>query len=139
MDEMKKTPDMMSEDEKLYFMAGAAKNYSYSPYSEFKVGAALLTDDNIVYMGCNVENVSYGATICAERNAIFKAVSEGKRKFTKIAIASGSDDYTCPCGLCLQVMQEFMPEGEVIMGGKDKPIKKLKMKELLPTTFKNWK
>lgn len=139
MDNKSINPENMTENEKLYFMAGAAKENAYAPYSNFKVGAALLTEDYIVYMGCNVENLSYGATVCAERNAIFKAVSEGKRKFTKIAIASDSDDYTYPCGMCLQVMQEFMPDGEVILGAKNKELKTVRVSELLPAAFKNWK
>lgn len=88
----------------------AAKN-SYSPYSGFKVGAALLCKDGSVYLGCNVENASYSATVCAERTAFLKALSDGKRDFSAIAVAGGREDvgiYACPpCGICRQTMAEF--------------------------------
>ena len=80
---------------------------AYIPYSHFPVGAALECADGTVFTGCNIENAAYGATICAERTAIFKAVSEGHRDFVRIAIAGRSDDYCVPCGTCRQVMMEF--------------------------------
>lgn len=87
----------------------ASKN-AYVPYSKFRVGAALLCDDGTVVLGCNIENSSFGATICAERTAMCKAVSEGHRKFTAIAIfADVGDDYIVPCGICRQFMSEFCP------------------------------
>lgn len=108
---------------------------SYSPYSNFKVGACLLCSDGTIFTGCNIENGSYGATNCAERTAIFKAVSEGKRNFSKIAIVSSSGDLTFPCGICLQVMAEFMIDKEVILEDNNGDIKIFKVKELLPFAF----
>lgn len=102
-------------NEKLVKAALDAMGNAYAPYSKFRVGAALLCDDGSIYTGCNIENSSFGATNCAERTAIFKAVSEGKHTFVKIAIASDSDTYTAPCGICRQVMSEFAPNLEVIM------------------------
>ena len=85
-------------------------NNAYAPYSNFKVGAAILTESGDVYTGCNIENASYGATICAERTAAVKAVSEGHRRFLKIAIVSMEGTYTYPCGMCRQFMSEFNEE-----------------------------
>ncbi len=111
----------------------AMKN-SYSPYSKFAVGSALLAKSGKIYLGCNIENASYGASNCAERTAIFKAVSEGEKEFEGIAIVSSSNDYTYPCGICRQVLSEFMPEGEIILYN-EKDIKTIKVKDLLPYAF----
>ena len=119
----------MDENEKLYDIAVKAKEYAYAPYSGFKVGAALLTEDGMVFIGNNIENKSYGASNCAERTAIFKAVSEGKKNIRKIAIASDSDDFTYR-----QVMAEFMLDGEIILGN-GKEIKVYPVKDLIPNTF----
>ena len=89
--------------------AVAMLDRSYSPYSHFSVGAALECSDGTVFTGCNIENAAYGLTICAERTAIFKAISEGHRDFKRIVIAGKSEDYCVPCGSCRQVMQEFAP------------------------------
>jgi len=117
----------------------ALKN-SYSPYSEFKVGAALLCSDGSVYSGCNIENSSYSATVCAERTAFFKAISEGKRDFSAIAIVGGKNgDYSSPCtpcGVCLQVMSEFCGDGFKILLQNGDGITELTLKELLPNSFK---
>ena len=117
----------------------ALKN-SYSPYSEFKVGAALLCSDGSVYSGCNIENSSYSATVCAERTAFFKAISEGKRVFSAIAIVGGKNgDYSSPCipcGVCLQVMSEFCGDGFKILLQNGGGINELTLKELLPNSFK---
>ncbi len=125
----------MDENRKLYEIALLAKENAYAPYSGFKVGAAALTQDGIVYTGCNVENASYGATICAERTAIVKAVSEGKKNIVKMAIASDNMDPTYPCGICRQVISEFMPEGEIIVAN-GKNISIYKVSELMPYAFK---
>ena len=111
-----------------------AKN-AYVPYSKFHVGAALLADDGTVISGCNVENVSYGLTNCAERTAIFSAVASGKRNFTAIAIVQQGNDEPCwPCGACRQVLAEFNPEMDVIFReGKGHRVTKLR--ELLPHCF----
>ncbi len=124
----------MNENKELYEIAANAKENAYAPYSGFKVGAAVLTAEGIVYTGCNVENSSYPATICAERTAITKAISEGSRNIIKIAIASDGKEYTYPCGVCRQVISELMPDGEIIIGnGSD--IKVYKASELLPHAF----
>ena len=102
-------------DEVLMNYAKEVMKNAYSPYSKFQVGAALLTANGTVYTGCNVENSSYGATICAERNAIFQAVANGEREFVKIAICCSEDRFPVPCGMCLQVMQEFNDELEIIL------------------------
>ena len=109
--------------------------YSYTPYSNFKVGAALLAKNGQVYTGCNIENAAYGLTICAERTAIFKAISEGHRDFKRIVIAGKSEDYCVPCGSCRQVMQEFAPQMEVICLNDKGEAKHFALKELLPYGF----
>lgn len=113
----------------------AMKN-AYAPYSKFKVGAAVLGKSGKVYTGCNIENASFGATNCAERTAIFKGVSEGEREFDKIAIVSSSSDLTFPCGICRQVMAEFMPEGTVVLESNDGEITEFSVSSLLPSSFK---
>ncbi len=122
----------MGNKELIDFAYRAMEN-AYAPYSNFKVGAALLADGRI-YTGCNIENASYGATICAERCAILKAVSEGNKKLEKIAIVSSSGDYTMPCGICRQVMNEFMSDGIVVVTN-NKEIKEYRVRELLPAGF----
>lgn len=127
--------DEKMTDQKLYEMACDMLKYSYSPYSHCKVGAALLCEDGSVVTGVNVENASYGATICAERSAVFAAVSQGKQKFVKIAIA-GSSWVAWPCGMCRQVLAEFTsPSFEVIAGEDGKPFQKKTLGELLPMAF----
>lgn len=123
---------MTNED--LMNLAKKAYAYSYAPYSDFSVGAALLTKSGKVYTGCNIENASYGATICAERTAIFKAVSEGEREFDKIAVATKNGSCGYPCGICLQVMNEFMKDGTVILE-QDGNLTTFSVKELLPCGF----
>jgi cytidine deaminase len=107
----------------------AMKN-SYSPYSKIRVGAAIMTKDGHVFTGCNIENASYGLTMCAERVALFKAVSEGFREFKALAIVSDAVTPT-PCGACRQVLSEFSPDMDVIYGGRSH-----KLKELLPDAFR---
>ena len=124
----------MDENRTLYEIALKAKELAYAPYSGFKVGAAVLADNGTVYTGCNIENSSYGATVCAERTAIFKAVSEGRINIVKLAIASDTLDITYPCGICRQVISEFMPQGEIITGNNE-GIKVFKVSELMPYRF----
>lgn len=112
-----------------------ATKMSYTPYSKFNVGAALLTKGGKIYMGCNIECASYGATNCAERTAIFKAVSEGEKEFVAIAVVSSSMDYTYPCGICRQVMAEFCDEDMEIILAKDMDYKVFKLSEMLPYSF----
>ena len=119
----------------LLALARRARENAYAPYSGFAVGAALLGADGRVYTGCNVENAAYGATICAERTAMVKAVSEGHRDFDTIVIAGRSEDYCVPCGTCRQVMMEFAPGLTVIcLNGKGES-KRFALKELLPYGF----
>ena len=121
--------------EKLCEKAIGAMAHAYAPYSGYKVGAALLCADGTVYQGCNIENASYSPTVCAERTAIFKAVSEGYRDFKRIAIAGRSEDFCVPCGVCRQVMMEFAPDLEVIcLNGKGEA-KHFTLNELLPYGF----
>lgn len=111
-----------------------AKQLAYVPYSGLHVGAALLCEDGTVYTGVNIENVSYGATNCAERTAIFKAVSEGKLKFSALAVVSDMDDIIYPCGICRQVIAEFrIPV--IIAGSKNGNYKVYKAEEILPYAF----
>jgi cytidine deaminase len=116
-------------------LARLAKKHSYSPYSHFRVGAALLARSGKVYTGCNIENSSYGLTVCAERTAIFKAVSEGVRGFSAIAIATDEDRGTPPCGACRQVLLDLAGDIEVIMVGRKGPATVTTMSELLPLPF----
>ena len=108
---------------------------AYCPYSHFPVGAALECEDGTVYTGCNVENGAYSGCICAERTAIVKAVSEGKRRFRRIAVAAKTTDYCTPCGECRQVMNEFSPDMEVICMNEAGEDRTLTLKELLPFGF----
>ena len=116
--------------EKLLQCAKTVRNNAYAPYSKFRVGAALLAKSGKIYTGCNVENLSFGATICAERCAIAKAVSEGEREFSAIAIYAG-EKFTAPCGICLQTINEFATDIDIILSdGED--LKIYKLSELLP-------
>lgn len=108
---------------------------AYVPYSRFPVGAALECDDGTVYTGCNIENAGYTPTNCAERTAVFKAVSEGHRKFTRIAVAAATERFTAPCGVCRQVLQEFAPDLEVILVNREGKTLDLTLRELLPYGF----
>lgn len=124
----------MTEKE-LILRAKEAMTYAYAPYSKFQVGAALLAKDGRVFTGCNIENASYGATNCAERTAVFKAVSEGAREFEAIAIVASSSDLISPCGICRQVLAEFMPDGKVILDSDTKGMLTYTVRELLPAGF----
>ena len=119
----------------LLSIADKAMENAYAPYSKFKVGAALLCKDGTVFTGCNIENATYGATNCAERTAIFKAVSEGQRDFEAIAIVSSGGDKTFPCGICRQVMAEFAPELKIVLCDQNKNEHIYPLSELLPKTF----
>lgn len=124
------------ENRNLIEKAKSVLNNSYSPYSNFKVAAAVLTDDDNIFTGVNIENISYPAGICAERCAISKAISEGSKKIKKIAVISSSNDITYPCGICRQVMAEFMTnDSEIILCDKKNNIKCLKLEEIMPFVF----
>lgn len=112
-----------------------AKKVSLPTYSHFHVGAALLTEDNKIYTGGNIETSSYSLTICAERTAIFKAISEGERKFKAIAIASDSDGFCSPCGACRQIINDLCGEIDIILVNNNKETKIYKTSEMLPFAF----
>jgi len=112
-----------------------AKKFSYSPYSNFSVGVALLTESNKVFTGTNVENASYSLSICAERVAFTKAISEGETKFRAVAISSSKDKYIYPCGACRQFMHEFGGDTDVIIVRSENDFKIIKLSELLPGAF----
>ncbi|MDE6742841.1 MAG: cytidine deaminase [Lachnospiraceae bacterium] len=129
------------EEKELIRAAMEARQRAYAPYSDFLVGAALLTESGKVYQGCNIENASYGATNCAERTAVFRAVIEGEIRFSAIAIVGGMRDkeltYAYPCGICRQVLREFCePERMwVIVARSETDYKKRTLSELLPESF----
>lgn len=123
-----------SSKEKSELVAAAArvKHNAYAIYSNFRVGAALLTDEGDIFEGCNVENASYGLTICAERNAVFQAVAEGKKRFRAIAISSDDVGFITPCGACRQVLAEFTPRLEIILTNKAGKMKITSLDKLFP-------
>ena len=123
-------------DRELADLAYTMLDKAYVPYSKFPVGAALLCADGSVFTGCNVENAAYGSTICAERTALVKAVSEGHRdNFIKLAVVGNCTDYCAPCGACRQMLYEFAPELTVLVARGDGAFVKLPLKELLPHGF----
>ena len=126
---------MSMTDKELFRMAVEASENAYAPFSNFHVGAALLTADGKAFTGVNIENSSYGATICAERTAMVKAISEGARDFQSIAIA-GNGGTSWPCGICRQFMYEFCPDIRVISGENEDELQVYTLKELLPEGFK---
>ncbi|MDD4377549.1 MAG: cytidine deaminase [Eubacteriales bacterium] len=123
------------EYKELYKKAVEAMPNAYAPFSKFKVGAALLTKTGEVFTGVNVENSSYGGTICAERTAFVKAISEGFREFEALAVVT-SEGFGWPCGICRQFMFEFSPELKVISGPDEDNLKIYQLNELLPEGFK---
>lgn len=130
----------MNKSELIQAALKARKN-SYSPYSGYKVGAAVLASSGIIYTGANIENASYPAGICAERSAIFKAASEGERKIDAIVVCGGKgeecDDFAYPCGVCRQVMREFANPAEfiVIVAKSEEVYEEYRLEELLPKSF----
>ena len=123
-------------DRELVQLAFSMHEFSYVPYSKFPVGAALLCEDGTVYTGCNVENCAYGSTICAERTALVKAVSQGRRGgFTAIAIAGKGADYCWPCGACRQMLYEFAPDLRVLCARGDGAFVEARLSQLLPHGF----
>ena len=128
--------------EKLIALAQEARTMSYCPYSGFAVGAALLCVDGSVYTGCNIENAAFGPTVCAERTAVFKAVSEGQREFAAIAVVGGMAGQEIsrecpPCGVCRQVLREFCEDDfPVYLSGDGETVRTILLKELLPESFR---
>lgn len=125
----------MNNNEKLIEAAREARENAHAPFSRFKVGAALLTKSGETITGCNIENASYGLTMCAERVAIFKAISEGRKDFTKICVVADTDDLTPPCGACRQIIWEFCGDTEVLMSNLQGKTATFQMSELLPKAF----
>ena len=127
----------MSEEslQQLLETAQGARLRSIAPFSNFLVGAALRTDDGKVYIGCNVESASYGLTVCAERVAIWKALSEGERHFTELAIVADTDTLTPPCGTCRQIIWEFAKNATIVLGNLQGETQIVSIKELLPRAF----
>ncbi|MEG1501128.1 MAG: cytidine deaminase [Clostridiales bacterium] len=123
------------DKEKLMDLAAKARDNAYAPYSHFQVGAALLTSSGEIFLGANVENASYGLTCCAERVAVFKAVSEGYCHFLALALSAGEKRNILPCGACLQVLQEFSADLLVIFADDQGSLAEISLKELLPHGF----
>ena len=126
--------------EQLIRAALEAREKAYVPYSKFKVGAAVLTEDDEIYTGCNIENAAYGPSNCAERTAIFKAVSEGKKEFEAIAVVGGKngkiENFCPPCGVCRQVLAEFCKKDfEIVLAKSTNEYKIMTLEQLLPESF----
>jgi cytidine deaminase len=120
---------------KLIEAALAARENAHAPFSKFKVGAAVEDQTGRIFTGCNVENVTYGLTICAERVAVFKAISEGARKFTRIAVAADTEVLTPPCGACRQILWEFCGNAELILVNLQGKTESFRLKDLFPRPF----
>src|SRR5471030_1109788 len=112
-----------------------ARAHAFAPYSKFQVGAAIEDAEGRIHTGCNIENATYGLTVCAERVAVFKAVSEGERHFTRIAIVADTEEPTPPCGACRQILWEFCGDIEVVLGNLKKETARYRLKDLFPLPF----
>ncbi|MEO6335123.1 MAG: cytidine deaminase [Pyrinomonadaceae bacterium] len=126
---------MDHSDQELIDAATSVRENAYAPFSEFRVGAALETDDGEIISGCNVESASYGLTVCAERVAIWTAISQGKRKIKHIAVVADTEELTPPCGVCRQIIWEFGGDIPVILANLNGKTEVLQMKDLLPRAF----
>ena len=125
----------MSDEEKLIAAARQAREHAHAPFSDFRVGAAVRTKSGRTFGGCNVENASYGLTICAERVAIFKAISEGEHEFEAIAVVTDADALTPPCGACRQIIWEFCGDVPVILANLKGKVERESSAKLLPRPF----
>jgi cytidine deaminase len=125
----------MSEHDALVAAARTAREHAHAPYSNFRVGAAVRAKSGRVFTGCNVENSTYGLTLCAERVAIFKAISEGERGFDAIAVVTDTDLLTPPCGACRQIIWEFCGDAEVVLANLKGKVEVLRMSTLFPRPF----
>ncbi len=126
---------MKNTEEKLIEMAMEARQRAFAPYSNFKVGAALLGKNGATFTGCNIENASYGLTMCAERVAIFKAVSEGANDFERIVVVADTENLTPPCGSCRQIIWEFCGDVPVTLANLKGDVETFQMSDLLPRAF----
>ncbi|MBU3664684.1 MAG: cytidine deaminase [Chthoniobacterales bacterium] len=127
---------MQTSDQELVAKAISASKAAYAPYSGFQVGAVLVGSDGHIFTGCNVENISYGLTICAERNAVFAAVADGCRDFSKIVVVADTDEPISPCGACRQVLAEFNPDLEIVLANFKGRIERFRLSALLPRPSK---
>jgi len=126
---------MERSEKELVEAARAVRENAYAPFSKFKVGAALETDDGQIIVGSNVESASYGLTVCAERVAVWNAISQGKRKIIKIAVVADTEELTPPCGVCRQIIWEFGGDIPVIFANLNGKVETVQMKDLLPRAF----
>lgn len=125
----------MKASEPLLAAALAVRENAFAPFSKFKVGAAVQGLDGRIYTGCNVENATYGLTVCAERIAVFKGISEGARRFKRVAVAADTDRLTPPCGACRQVLWEFCGDVEIVLVNPRGKIETYRLKDLFPKPF----
>ncbi len=125
----------MSASDPLVEAARRAREFAHAAYSHFKVGAALECEDGTIVTGCNIENATYGLTVCAERVAMFKALSEGHRAFRRVAVVADTDEPTPPCGACRQILWEFGGDLEVLLANLREPKGRHRLKDLLPLPF----
>ena len=127
----------MTNEERAILISAAsrARENAHAPYSHFRVGAALRAKSGRIFTGCNVENSSYGLTLCAERVAVFKALSEGERGFDAVAVVTDTDRLTPPCGACRQILWDFCPDAEVVLANLSGKIIMRRMSDLLPDAF----
>lgn len=126
---------MRDDLQKLIDKAKDAREKAFAPFSNFKVGAALVSKNGEIFTGCNIENASYGLTMCAERVAIFKAISEGTKDFVQLAVVGDTEDLTPPCGACRQIIWEFCGDIPLVLANLDGKSETVQMKELLPRAF----
>lgn len=126
---------MKHTEEELIAAAAEVREKAYAPYSNFKVGAAVETDEGEIYTGCNVESASYGLTVCAERVAIWKGISRGVTKFGRVAVVVDTEELTPPCGVCRQIIWEFCGDVPVILSNLHGKSETVQMSELLPRAF----
>lgn len=125
----------MSEEQKLIAAARQAREHAHAPFSKFRVGAAVRTKSGRIYSGCNIENASYGLTLCAERVAIFKAISEGEREFDSIVVVADDESLTPPCGACRQIIWEFCGDVPVLLANLKDKVERERAGKLLPRPF----
>jgi cytidine deaminase len=126
---------MQHTEEELIKAAAEARERAYAPYSNFKVGAAVEAENGDIYIGCNVESASYGLTVCAERVAIWKGISCGEKRFTRMAVVVDTEELTPPCGVCRQIIWEFCGDVPVILSNLHGKTETIQMSELLPRAF----